>query len=695
MTRPAPPAHRKKRFFKGRRDGKKKEREERPPERFKPEAEACLGEVFQGIGKPPEAPFCPDPFQLEALEAARRTDCIVIAPTGSGKTWIAEEAIHTIFERGGKIWYGSPLKALTNSKWVEFGQRFGRENVGILTGDTKDNAEAPIIVGTTEILRNQLYDVMHEGENLDCDLVILDEAHFLGDPERGVVWEEIMMYLPRRVNLLLLSATIGNGEEIAAWLEEIRGKECVVIREEGRPVPLYPLFIHPSGRVMPLFHQRRLYHKVKSFIDEGINGFTRKRIFTRFNEILQALARFHLLPALFFLQSRSECDAAVGIVRRGTSRWKDEERFERDLTELLERFPYIREHKQLASMRRFRVGAHHGGQLPAWKFAVETMMKKGHLDAVFATATMAAGVNFPARSVVLFNSDRYNGHECVPLNATELHQMTGRAGRRGEDNIGFMVAVPGRFMDLERIRKIYFKKPEKIESRIGNDFSMILNLLLSHRPEEIRDIFERSFADFQNLRAGKKGRADLWRDFRKHLDFLRQEGFVDEKDRLTDDGMWASRLRLDQPLLIAECLKKKVFPERDMALLCAMIAPFVYDRELDIPVKRKETPRKLRQAFDRMVVSLGPLVKRVREAGFDVSPLPFWTSVILYDWARGMDWEDVRARWRISDGDLAMLISRTADNLHQVAALRESHPEMAILAEEGRQAVLREPVVFE
>jgi len=666
-----------------------------PYVRFKPEAESVLRDVFRKIGRPPETPFKPDPFQLEALEAVRKTDCMVIAPTGSGKTWIAEEAIHTIFEKGGKIWYASPLKALTNSKWVEFGERFGRGYVGILTGDTKDNADAPIIVGTTEILRNQLYDAMHKGENLDCDLVILDEAHFLGDPDRGVVWEEIMIYLPSRINLLLLSATIGNGREIADWLEGIRGKECRVVEEDGRPVPLYPLFIHPSGRVMPLFDGRRIYPKVKAFVEEGNNGFGKRRIFTRFNELIEVLGKFRLLPAIFFLQSRSECDAAVGLMRQGSSRRKDEVLFEQDLGVLLDRFPFLEDHKQLKALRRFRVGAHHGGQLPAWKFAVETMMKKGHLDAVFATSTMAAGVNFPARSVVLFNSDRFNGHEFVPLNATELHQMTGRAGRRGQDKIGFMVIVPGRNMDVERIRKVNFRKPDKIESHLGNDFSMVLNLLLSHRPEEIREIFQSSFADFQNRQEGKKGRQDIWTDFRKHLDFLRQEGFVDENDRLTDDGLWASRLRLDQPLLIAECLKKKVFSERDMALLAAIIAPFVYDRDLDIPVKRKETPRKLRQAFDRMVVSISPLVKRMREAGFEVSPLPYWASVVIYDWARGMPWEDIRGRWRISDGDLAMLISRTADNLHQVASLRETHPEMAVLAAEGRRAILREPVIFE
>ncbi|MDY7031693.1 MAG: DEAD/DEAH box helicase, partial [Thermodesulfobacteriota bacterium] len=162
------------------------------------------------IGVPPKEPFKPDPFQKKALHAIYRTDCVVSAPTGAGKTWIAQEAIGRIYNKGGRAWYASPLKALSNSKYLEFGMRFGVEDVGILTGDRRENADAPIIVGTTEILRNHLYDNMHKGTDLGTDLVVIDEAHFLGDEDRGVVWEEVMIYLPEKVHLLLLSATVKN-----------------------------------------------------------------------------------------------------------------------------------------------------------------------------------------------------------------------------------------------------------------------------------------------------------------------------------------------------------------------------------------------------------------------------------------------------------------------------------------------------
>ena len=214
---------------------------------MQPGSDKSLKRVFQRIGIPAETAFKPDSFQIQALEAIKTSDCLVTAPTGAGKTWIAEQIAHDVLKKNGKVWYATPLKALTNSIHTQFSKLFGKERVGILTGDIKENPDAAIVIGTTEILRNQLYDAMHTGENLTSDLIILDEAHFLGDEQRGVVWEEIIIYLPVRIPLLLLSATIGNPVSIAEWLESIRGKRCRVIKAQERPVPLFPIFIHPSG----------------------------------------------------------------------------------------------------------------------------------------------------------------------------------------------------------------------------------------------------------------------------------------------------------------------------------------------------------------------------------------------------------------------------------------------------------------
>jgi len=215
-----------------------------------------LRDLLEGIGSPKPAPLKPDPFQLQALAALEFEDVLVTAPTGSGKTWIAREEIRRLLETGKRAWYTTPLKALTNSKYAEFSEEFGADRVGILTGDRKENSDAPLIVGTTEIFRNQLFDSLRGGEEVGADLVVFDEAHYLADEERGHVWEEAIILTPPRIRMLLLSATIGNAAEFASWIAEVRGVHCgVVTRPGARPVPLRAAFLMPDKRLLPLLNQ--------------------------------------------------------------------------------------------------------------------------------------------------------------------------------------------------------------------------------------------------------------------------------------------------------------------------------------------------------------------------------------------------------------------------------------------------------
>ena len=233
-----------------------------------------LKKLLEGIGTPPATPFKPDPFQLEALAMLEYEDVLVTAPTGSGKTWIAREEIRRLLGSGRRAWYTTPLKALTNSKYQEFIDEFGAERVGILTGDRKENWDAPLIVGTTEIYRNQLFDSLRGGSEVSADLIVLDEAHYLADEDRGHVWEEAIILTPPRIRLLLLSATIGNAGEFASWLEEVRGVRCGVITGPGkRPVPLRSALLLPDRQLIPLVgDDGRINPQIARLIHETSNA---------------------------------------------------------------------------------------------------------------------------------------------------------------------------------------------------------------------------------------------------------------------------------------------------------------------------------------------------------------------------------------------------------------------------------------
>ncbi|PIE60899.1 MAG: ATP-dependent DNA helicase [Desulfobacterales bacterium] len=679
-----------------------------------------LKKIFEQIGIPDKAPFKPDPFQVQAIEAIQTSDCLVTAPTGAGKTWIAEQAARSVVEKGGKVWYATPLKALTNSIHGGFSKIFGTAHVGILTGDIKENTQAEIIIGTTEILRNQLYDAMYTGEDMDCDLIILDEAHYLGDVERGVVWEEIMIYLPVRIPLLLLSATIGNPDQIAGWLAQIRGKPCEIIENSDRPVPLHPVFFHPSGTLFPLLetpsaHRRpRLHKKVYQFVNSR-----RKPMLAppgklpRFADVLDVMATYDLLPAIFFLKSRMECDQAVKLCNGKQMRANPErqQRLRERLDELTRDHPHLTHHPQRKYLEQTGTAAHHSGHLPAWKIVVETLMAEGLLNAMFATSTVAAGVNFPARTVVILNSDRFNGRDFLSLTPSEFQQMAGRAGRRGMDKIGFGMVLPGKFMDISLIAKLLNAPPLNVDSQLKIDFSMVLNLLLSHTPDQIRTLLEKSFASYLIATgnntgiSGKKARKKygvgmeyLWLDFIDHMNFLIQEGFVTPDDKrpaaLTEDGIWASKLRIDTPLLVAQSLRHNLMPAHDPALLAAIMGSFVNEKEFkDDPLYHSALSKRLKETFLNIRKGLKPFAMTMLKAGFPAPNLYIQPAILLNAWAHDTPWDELMHGSDYAEGDFARLILRTAENLRQITKLTDDFPAIAKTAQEAIDMILRPPIV--
>lgn len=473
--------------------------------------------LLEGIGTPARGEFKPDPFQLEAFAALEHEDVLVTAPTGSGKTWIAREEIRRLLAAGKRAWYTSPLKALTNSKYQEFSEAFGADQVGILTGDRKERADAPLIVGTTEVYRNQLFDALREGRELRTDLVIMDEAHYLADEERGHVWEEAIILTPPRVRLLLLSATVGNAEEFAAWVAEVRGVRCgVVTRPGARPVPLRAAFLYPDGQLAPLFDETGHFNaEIANFLQRSSapQRYTSNRWGAQRREpqrsarmhmpemppasLLSALGSYDLLPSIVFLPTRRRCDEAAteaALGRRDASVERREARrtLMRDFTA---EHAEIRKHRHWNAVLNGGVASHHAGHLPAWKLLIEKLMSAGLLDAIFATATVAAGVDFPARTVVLSNIDVRRGQGWRTLNASEFQQMTGRAGRRGRDRVGFIVAAPGTHQDPQKMAALLGSPPDPLESQFRATYTTLLNLLDAYGNfAQVREIAARSFA---------------------------------------------------------------------------------------------------------------------------------------------------------------------------------------------------------
>lgn len=525
-----------------------------------PRISSAMREMLRGIGTPEAQAFVPDAFQIEALARIETEDVLVTAPTGSGKTWIAREEIRRLLEQGKQAWYTSPLKALTNSKYIEFAREFGAEQVGILTGDRKENSGAPLVIGTTEVFRNQLFDSLRRGEELRADLVILDEAHYMGDEERGHVWEETIILLPPRVRLLLLSATIGNADELAHWISEVRNSKCSVVTREfaddepqlageeasnelpgvlykrnalttktnaARPVPLRAAFMFDDGSLAPLQNENgdfnaeisRYLQRLKSTAGaQGRNTGAGWRAANGNRQssprhgalpaiepalMIDSLAAHNLLPAIVFTPTRRRCDeSAIEAAQTSRHATKQNERQAARRTarrEFLEAFveqhPELRRHRHLKIVERAGLAAHHAGHLPMWKVAIEEMMSRNLLDAIFATSTVAAGVDFPARTVVLTVADARSNQGWRPLLASEFSQMTGRAGRRGKDKVGFIVAASGAHQNPNKIFQLLHASHEPLESQFRATYTTLLNLLDAYGNfRQVREIVERSFA---------------------------------------------------------------------------------------------------------------------------------------------------------------------------------------------------------
>ena len=515
-----------------------------------------------------------DPFQITACHAVEDgKGVLVAAPTGAGKTVVGEFAAFFALQAGKKCFYTTPIKALSNQKYSEFVAKFGEDRVGLLTGDTSINGEADILVMTTEVLRNMLYAGSNTLTNLGC--VVMDEVHYLADKFRGAVWEEVLIHLMESVQVISLSATVSNAEEFGEWLGEVRG-ETEVIVSEIRPIPLFQ-HVLIGNRLMDLFDQPgkinpEILQREREAIRRSSLGRNRRGRFAEPSDrmsradIIEKLQRENLLPAITFIFSRVGCDAAVKqCLHAGLRLTSPEERTEIRQTALRYTQNIAEEDLEVLGFQEWLtalergIAAHHAGLLPSFKGAVEDLFQRGLVKAVFATETLALGINMPARTVVLEKLIKFNGEAHVPITPGEYTQLTGRAGRRGIDIEGNAVIQWSPTVDSASAAGLASTRTYPLRSSFSPTYNMAINLISRFGRETARRSLESSFAQFQADRAV----VGLTRQVRKN-ETLIQELMKDAQCHLGDFSEYA-RLRRsikEVEVLLSRRDQRKTFDNR-------------------------------------------------------------------------------------------------------------------------------------
>jgi len=493
-------------------------------------------------------PFELDPFQLQAIAALQAGKSVVVcAPTGSGKTLIGEYAIHAALAGNRRVFYTTPLKALSNQKLRDFRQQFGDDNVGLLTGDTSVNRDAPILVMTTEIFRNMLYGtpIGEVGTSLtDVEVVVLDECHYMNDRQRGTVWEESIVYCPAGVQLVALSATVANSQQLTDWIHKVHG-DTELIYSDFRPVPLEHSFCNNKG-FFPLLDSsnEKINPRLKPLTNKPPSKEERHKIVPPIGAVISHLRQRDMLPAIYFIFSRRGCDKAVTDLGNVSLVSPTEAlRLKPQIDTFVAANPEIGKPTHIDALYR-GIAAHHAGILPAWKGFVEELFQQGLIKVVFATETLAAGINMPARTTVISSISKRTDRGHRLLNASEFLQMAGRAGRRGMDEVGYVVTVQTPFEGAKEAAHLATSGADPLVSQFAPSYGMVMNLLQTHSLDQARDLVERSFGQYladlnlapqiQNLELVIEQIAKLEKDL-ANIDLKQLEVYDKLRDRLREE----------------------------------------------------------------------------------------------------------------------------------------------------------------
>lgn len=623
--------------------------------------------------------FRPDQFQLDAFDALDRgNNVLVSAPTGSGKTLVAAYAITRALDAGGRAFYTTPIKALSNQKFIELMQAHGQSTVGLLTGDTSINAEAPVVVMTTEVLRNMIYSRSTSLDNLHT--VVLDEVHFIQDAFRGPVWEEVIIHLEPEVRLVCLSATVTNAEEVGRWLTTVRGPTVPIV-ERHRPVPMEHLYFVGDKRAddTRVFTLEKGGHSNKELLQFLGSNSTRKpadrrggrssRFFPPSRiDVVEELKARDLLPCIHFLFSRNQCDESAESLRRAGIRLTTDTEA-RAIVEIAEErvsgFPdddlavlgYARFLDQLES----GVGTHHAGLVPAFREIVERCFSEGLIKIVFATETLAVGINMPARSVVLDKLTKFTGSGHRMLQPSDFAQLTGRAGRRGLDDHGVAVILWSPFVKIGDVLELVNSKRFELRSAFRPTYNMAANLVRMNSRDEALHLLNLSLARFQ------RGEG-LVKQFNGLLQLLDELGYV-EGWSLTPAGQMLRQIYHESDLLIAECIRSGALSGLEPAEMASIASCFVFetrggveDREIHFPSER------LKRAF-RAIERESVRVAR-RETAHSLPTHRVVDPGLMghvAEWAIGDDLGEVLGFDDVSGGDFVRSCKQILDLLRQLA----------------------------
>ena len=680
-----------------------------------------------------------DRFQDEALDAVDAgVNVLVSAPTGSGKTLIANYAIGRILAQGYRAFYTTPLKALSNQKYAELSEIFGENRVGLLTGDTSVNRMADVVVMTTEVLRNMLLTESDQLTNLG--LVVLDEVHYLQDPFRGGVWEEVLILTPSAVRFVALSATIGNAAFVGKWFAEVRG-ETAVITETERPITLHQHLAvvrrgQPLAEVIELLDGERLSDEARR-IDNAMKATRRFRPGPRWqgpkstappapfraprrSELLQALERDDLLPVIVFIFSRAACDDAVRQCRRDgllfttpEQRREIERIAEARLLDFSDDDLHALEYADFIDSLRRGIAAHHAGMVPAFREIVEVCFVQNLLATVFATETLALGVNMPARSVAIERFSKYSDAGRRFLTSGEYAQMTGRAGRRGLDDEGHAVVCFAPEIALMDVGRVAISHPSELHSSFRPTYNFTANLINHFEFDTALEVVQRSYAQFEADHRPAGSRRSLGDQMRARHHVLEELGYADGW-RLNEQGQLLRSIYHECDLLIAESVTAGVFDDLEPAQLAGLLSSFVFEakrgartgKQPAAPVKRKPNlhdrlgPERRLNLHERMheITVLSAAIREVEDryrVPHPKEPDGKFAPVIAA-WARGvtlgtvLDLADVEIG-QTSPGDFVRNAKQVADLCEQLSRLTHLG-DLADCAFEARDAVLRSVV---